>query len=154
MRTMLSEQNLTTLGRPRHGSKEFTLDSEHTEPRYYPTMLFFYNICHYVNTSNLESSNLWSGLVHSQEPSVTKILGMSIKAPKRQQHDDEGLLRKNTNNNSNGNCVGGSHKLETNTTWEIMGKWQRWDISWENDKDEMRCFLSNHNTHHQAVCFF
>jgi hypothetical protein len=24
----------------------------------------------------------------------------------------------------------------------------------ESDKDEMRCFLSNHNTHHQSVCFF
>jgi plant G-box-binding factor len=48
-------------------------------------------------------------------PSVTTTLGMSIEAPKSQKHDDEGQLRKNTNNNSNGNYVGDSHKQEANT---------------------------------------
>ncbi|XP_062189876.1 DNA-binding protein EMBP-1-like isoform X1 [Phragmites australis] len=48
-------------------------------------------------------------------PSVTTTLGMSIEAPKAQQHDDEGQLHKNTSNNSNGNYVGGSHKQEVNT---------------------------------------
>lgn len=51
-------------------------------------------------------------MVHSQEPIVTTTLGMSIEAPKPQQHDDEGQLRKNTNNNSNGTYVGGNQKQE------------------------------------------
>ncbi|VAH30299.1 unnamed protein product [Triticum turgidum subsp. durum] len=51
----------------------------------------------------------------SQEPAaVTTTLGMSIAAPKVQQHDDEGKLHKKANNNSNGKYVGGSHKLEAN----------------------------------------
>ncbi|XP_062187097.1 DNA-binding protein EMBP-1-like isoform X2 [Phragmites australis] len=63
-----------------------------------------------------ENSRLVGGVVHSQVPSVTTTLGMSIEAPKAQQHDDEGQLHKNTNNNSNGNYIGGSHKQEANTT--------------------------------------
>lgn len=51
----------------------------------------------------------------SQGPTVTTTLGMSIEAPKAQQHDDKGQLRKNTNNNVNGNYVGGSHKPEANS---------------------------------------
>ncbi|GJN24885.1 hypothetical protein PR202_gb12656 [Eleusine coracana subsp. coracana] len=62
-----------------------------------------------------ENSRLMGGMVHSQGLSVTTTLGMSIEAPKPQQHDNEGQLRKNTNNNSNGNYVGGSHKQEANT---------------------------------------
>uniref|UniRef100_A0ACD5UYA9 Uncharacterized protein n=1 Tax=Avena sativa TaxID=4498 RepID=A0ACD5UYA9_AVESA len=50
----------------------------------------------------------------SQEPTVTTTLGMSIEAPKAQQHDDEGKLHKKANNNSNGKCVGGSRKPEAN----------------------------------------
>uniref|UniRef100_A0A0A9E3B4 MEmBP-1a n=1 Tax=Arundo donax TaxID=35708 RepID=A0A0A9E3B4_ARUDO len=63
-----------------------------------------------------ENSRLMGGMVHSQVPSVTTTLGMSIEAPTAQQHDDKGQLHKNTNNNSNGNYVGGSHKQEANTT--------------------------------------
>jgi hypothetical protein len=71
------------------------------------------------------------GMVHSQGPSVTTTLGMSIEAPKSQKHDDEGQLRKNTNNNSNGNYVGDSHKQEANTRWdhEEVTK-MRWGVSY------------------------
>ncbi|CAM0905694.1 unnamed protein product [Alopecurus aequalis] len=52
----------------------------------------------------------------SQEPTtVTTTLGMSIEAPKAQQHDDEGKLHKKANNNSNGKYVGGSRKPEANS---------------------------------------
>ncbi|KAL6839029.1 hypothetical protein ACP4OV_031083 [Aristida adscensionis] len=63
-----------------------------------------------------ENSRLMGGMTHSQGPSVTTTLGMSIdvEAPKAQQHD-EGQLRKSTNNNSNGNYIGGSHKQEANS---------------------------------------
>lgn len=54
-------------------------------------------------------------MIQSQEPAaVTTTLGMSIAAPKVQQHDDEGKLHKKANNNSNGKYVGGSRKLEAN----------------------------------------
>ena len=54
-------------------------------------------------------------MIQSQEPTtVTTTLGMSIEAPKAQQHDDEGKLHKKVNNNSNGKYVGGSRKPEAN----------------------------------------
>ncbi|CAN6171384.1 unnamed protein product [Urochloa humidicola] len=62
-----------------------------------------------------ENSRLLGGMAHSQGPSVTTTLGMSIDPPKVQHHDDEGQLHKNTSNNSNGNYAGGSHKSEANT---------------------------------------
>lgn len=54
------------------------------------------------------------GMAHSQGPSVTTTLGMSIEPPKVHL-DDEGQLHKKTSNNSNGNHAGGSHKPEANT---------------------------------------
>jgi plant G-box-binding factor len=62
-----------------------------------------------------ENSRLLGGVAHSQGPSVTTTLGMSIDPPKVQHHDDEGQLHKNTSNNSNGNYAGTSHKPEANT---------------------------------------
>ncbi|ONM20672.1 G-box-binding factor 1 [Zea mays] len=60
-----------------------------------------------------ENSRLLGGMAHSQVPSVTTTLGMSIEPPKAQQHhDDEGQLHKKSSNNSNGK---GSHKPEANT---------------------------------------
>nr|CAB3452350.1 unnamed protein product [Digitaria exilis] len=62
-----------------------------------------------------ENSRLLGGTAHSQAPSVTTTLGMSIEPPKVQHHDDEGQLHKNSSNNSNGNYTGGGHKPEANT---------------------------------------
>jgi plant G-box-binding factor len=61
-------------------------------------------------------SNFVKGaMTQTQEPTtVTTTLGMSIEAPKAQQHDDEGKLYKKANNNSNGKYIGGSRKPEAN----------------------------------------
>ncbi|ONM52397.1 EM binding protein 1-like protein [Zea mays] len=68
---------------------------------------------------DMEAEN--SRLLVSTVPSVTTTLGMSIEPPKlqlqlQQHHDEEGQLHKKSSNNSNGNCAGGSHKPEANTT--------------------------------------
>ncbi|ONM52403.1 EM binding protein 1-like protein [Zea mays] len=68
-----------------------------------------------------ENSRLLGGVADAQVPSVTTTLGMSIEPPKlqlqlQQHHDEEGQLHKKSSNNSNGNCAGGSHKPEANTT--------------------------------------
>lgn len=67
--------------------------------------------------STLSNLNILAkgGMAHSQGPSVTTTLGMSIDPPKVQHHDDEGQLHKKSSNNSNGNYAGGSHKPEANT---------------------------------------
>uniref|UniRef100_A0ACD5UM21 Uncharacterized protein n=1 Tax=Avena sativa TaxID=4498 RepID=A0ACD5UM21_AVESA len=62
----------------------------------------------------VQNTRLMGEMIHSQEPTVTTTLGMSIEAPKAQQHDDEGKLHKKANNNSNGKYAGGSHKPEAN----------------------------------------
>jgi plant G-box-binding factor len=60
---------------------------------------------------------------------------MSIEPPKlqlqlQQHHDEEGQLHKKSSNNSNGNCAGGSHKPEANTT--------RWDTEVDEEVTKMR----------------
>uniref|UniRef100_A0A0E0Q5J7 BZIP domain-containing protein n=1 Tax=Oryza rufipogon TaxID=4529 RepID=A0A0E0Q5J7_ORYRU len=62
-----------------------------------------------------ENTRLMGDKAQYKGPTVTTTLGMSIDSSKTQHHDDEGQLHKNTNNNSNGNYVGGSHKPEANS---------------------------------------
>jgi hypothetical protein len=104
---------------PRHGSRKFTSIGEHNELCYpfSSSLCDATSLTQFIVMSTLSNLNILAkgGMAHSQGPSVTTTLGMSIDPPKVQHHDDEGQLHKKSSNNSNGNYAGGSHKPEANT---------------------------------------